>query len=793
MNAANSLYRKPQMPGYLGNYNWRSILLGLLLIIATNIVTTQHIASHFDYQPALGPPLFQIASLRLYAPYQWFPWILRFGSSADPLVRQPLLISTLIAAVGFALSLFVVAALNIHRNKKLTEDTEDLHGSARWATVHEVRNSGLVNQKHGVYIGALHDERTDSLEYLRHAGPEHILAFAPTRSGKGVGLVIPTLLAWEESAVIFDIKGENWDRTAGYRTAAGHVCFRFAPVEEHGARFNPLAEVRIGTLREVSDAQNIAEMLCRTGKESAQDEHWIKSATSLVTGLILHLCYVARRKNRFATLTELSNSLTPLMSDLTSPIDQEEMDTQQINVVREYFSQAMRTPHVDSTSYWNLRDGQKSLVHPVVLEKMQEMLNREDKEFSGVLSTAKTALILYSDPLVQRSIEDSDFTINDLKHFKYPVSLYLVVPPSDIERLKPLLRLIFTVTVNRLTEELEEVRNSKLQQTLKAGETFKARPDHRVLLLIDEFPTLGKMPIFQTAFAYIAGYGIKAYLITQDIEQLKDTYGNHESIISNCYIRIAFAPNKTETAEALSKMAGTATILRAAVSYSGSRTSPLATNVSTNVDHISRPLITVDELMRLPGPIKEGQGEAQRIVAPGAMLIFIAGQSPIFGKQPLYFQDPVLEKRSAITPPQTLFTIEHDGNILSAGRLYLTETSKSTRGLIQAPVRVQTATQLDPPHKPPSAAVAAAASASGGPPHNIASDKQIPTTPQVPIKGDNGMTEQDKAAATVSQQPSDPDEMQEIFAQLNEGVEKMDRNFRIHEQRRSSGAASNER
>jgi len=728
MSATNSLYRKPRTPGYLGNYNWRSILLGLLLIIATNVVTSQHIASHFDYQPALGPPLFQIASLRLYAPYKWFLWIIKFGSSADPLVRQPLLISTMIAAVGFAASLFIVAALNIHRNKKLTEDTEDLHGSARWANEEEIRNSGLVNQKHGVYIGAWHDEKTDSLEYLRHAGPEHILAFAPTRSGKGVGLVIPTLLAWEESAVIFDIKGENWDRTAGYRIAAGHLCFRFAPVEEHGARFNPLAEVRIGTLREVSDAQNM-----------------------------------------------------------------EEMDQQQMNVAREYFSQAMRTPHVDSTNYWNLRDGQKSLVHPVVLEKMQEMLNREDKEFSGVLSTAKTALFLYSDPLVQRSIEESDFTINDLKHFKYPVSLYLVVPPSDIERLKPLLRLIFTMTVNRLTEELEEVRNSKLRQALKPCETFKARPDHRVLLLIDEFPTLGKMPIFQTAFAYIAGYGLKAYLITQDIEQLKDTYGNHESIISNCHIRIAFAPNKTETAEALSKMAGTATILRAAVSYSGSRTSPLATNVSTNVDHISRPLITVDELMRLPGPIKEGQGEAQRIVAPGAMLIFIAGQSPIFGKQLLYFQDPVLEKRSAIKPPQTLFTIEHEGNILSAGRLYRTDASESTRGLIQGPVRVQTATQLEPPHKPSSTGVAAAASASGGPPHNIASDKQIPTTPQVPTKGDAGMKEQGETAPTITQQPQPTDEMQEIFAQLDEGMEEMDRNFRSHELQRNSGADANER
>jgi type IV secretory pathway TraG/TraD family ATPase VirD4 len=408
------------------------------------------------------------------------------------------------------------------------------------------------------------------------------------------------------------------------------------------------------------------------------------------------------------------------------------------------------------------------------------------------LSTAKTTLILYSDPLVQRSIEDSDFTINDLKHFKYPVSLYLVVPPSDIERLKPLLRLIFTMTVNRLTEELEEVRNSKLQQDLKSSETFKARPDHRILLLIDEFPTLGKMPIFQTAFAYIAGYGIKAYLITQDIEQMKDTYGNHESIISNCHIRIAFAPNKTETAEALSKMAGTATILRAAVSYSGSRTSPLATNVSTNVDHISRPLITVDELMRLPGPAKEGQGEAQRITAPGAMLIFIAGQSPIFGKQLLYFQDLVLQKRSAIKPPHTLFTIEHDGNVLSPGKLYRSEISTSTRGLVQTSIHDQTAAQIITTPLV-SATAAAASSSSGGPPHNISSDKQISTTPQVFEVGEDEMEEQAETAPAVSQQSATTDEMQEIFAQLDEGMEEMDRNIRVSELQRNTGAAANER
>jgi len=778
MSKSTPLYRKPMTPGYLGTYNWRSTLLGLFLILTTNIVTTQHIAAHFDYQPALGAPFFQVSSIRIYAPYKWFVWILHFGSSPNPLIREPLLYSTLITAIGFAATLFVVALLNIHQNRKLTENTEDLHGSARWANEEDIQQSGLTNQKHGVYIGAWHDEKADRLEYLKHAGPEHILAFAPTRSGKGVGLVIPSLLGWEGSAVIFDIKGENWDRTAGYRVAAGHVCFRFAPVEEHSARFNPLAEVRIGTLREVSDAQNIAEMLCRSGKESSHDEHWIKSATSLITGLILHLCYVAKRKNRFATLAELSNALTPLMSDLTMPLDLEGMDEQQVNVAREYFSQIMRTPHVESTSYWHLRDGQKTLVHPVVLEKMQEMLNREDKEFSGVLSTAKTTLILYSDPLVQRSIEESDFTINDLKHFKYPVSLYLVVPPSDIERLKPLLRLIFTMAVNRLTEELEEVRNSRIKEVLKKDEKFTPRPDHRLLLLIDEFPSLGKMPIFETAFAYIAGYGIKAYLITQDIEQIKDAYGNHESIISNCHIRIAYAPNKTETAEALSKMAGTTTILRAAVSYSGSRSSPLATNVSTNVDHISRPLITIDELMRLPGPVKEGQGEAQRIVSPGAMLIFIAGQSPIFGKQLLYFQDPTLSKRSAIRPPDRLFTIEHHGNILSPGSLHYASETTSTRGIIQGPKQANAPTLLEESTTTVAPASLPAATTTSGSSRTNADDCAI---------------EPAETAIGDDQTATSTDEMKEVFEQLEADMEEMDRDVQLYHQTKHNGAMTNDR
>src|ERR1035437_10489252 len=141
MSVSTPLYRKPMTPGYLGTYNWRSTLLGLLLFIATNIVATQHIAAHFDYQPALGAPLFQVSSISFYAPYKWFVWILRFGNSLNPAIRQPLLASTLITATGFAATLFVVALLNIHQNRKLTQNTEDLHGSARWANEEKIQHS----------------------------------------------------------------------------------------------------------------------------------------------------------------------------------------------------------------------------------------------------------------------------------------------------------------------------------------------------------------------------------------------------------------------------------------------------------------------------------------------------------------------------------------------------------------------------------------------------------------------------------------------------------------------------
>ena len=175
----------------------------------------------------------------------------------------------------------------------------------------DIEETNLLQAKQGVYVGGWHERSIKHLHYLRHNGPEHILAFAPTRSGKGVGIVIPTLLAWAESTVVYDIKGENWAKTAGFRSQAGQICFKFAPLEpESSSRFNPLAEIRLFADRDVSDAENMAEMLVRTGDDSPQDRYWLEAAVSITTGMILHVCYAAALDARQASLSQLAGVFT---------------------------------------------------------------------------------------------------------------------------------------------------------------------------------------------------------------------------------------------------------------------------------------------------------------------------------------------------------------------------------------------------------------------------------------------------------------------------------------------------
>lgn len=519
------------------------------------------------------------------------------------LENYPKIVSLGTVAVGIA------AMCYLRLRRRSPNYIGDLHGSAAWATESEVLKEGKFDD--GVYIGG-YKRSNGTVAYLRHNGPEHLIAFAPSRSGKGVGLILPTLLSWRESCFVIDIKGENYALTSGWRrNHAGNTVIKFDPtdIECNGARFNPLEEIRLGTEHEIQDVQNIVTMVVDPDGTGLND-HWQKTGSALLVGAILHSLYVGKKEQTATTLKDIS--------DLLSDPDRAFTDV---------LNDMLKTKHTDEGT------------HEVVAKSAREMLNKAPNESSGVLSTALSYLSLYRDPIVAKNTSASDFKIRDLMNHDKPVSLYLIVPPSDISRINPLTRLIVNQVIRTLTSEKVQFRSGRPVKNYK----------HRLLLQLDEFPALGKLEIFEESLAYIAGYGLKAYIIVQDLEQLYKKYKKTESIVSNCHIRIAYAPNKVETAEAISKMLGTKTVIKEAISESGKNWSMAGKSYSRSYQEVKRPLMTADEVMRLPGAKKNKVGE---IVEAGDMIISISGQRPIYGKQILHFQDKFFLEASKIVAPK---------------------------------------------------------------------------------------------------------------------------------------------
>lgn len=489
-------------------------------------------------------------------------------------------------------------------------DAETLHGSARWADKADLKNSGLL-ESDGVTVGGWKNR------VLRHNGPEHVLCFAPPRSGKGVGLVLPTLLEWQHSCVVFDIKGENFALSAGWRASTGQRVLRFDPAGRGGARFNPLEEVRKGTDYELMDCQNIAEMIVDPDGSASggKDSFFSNSAKEWLTAAMLHVIYrIESEQNRPASLADVNFILCG------GHLHGQDDDG---SIIEAVLSEMMAWEH-----------GRES-VDKEVGRCAGDMLGRAPEERSGVQSTARVQLALYADPIVAVNTARSDFSIAELMNGEAPLSLYVVIPPPDIDRLRPLIRILFNVMLKKLTASME----------FDGGRSV-AGYRHRLLLLMDEFTSIGKLEIFQKGMAFMTGYGLKAYIIVQDLSQLQQAYGKDESVTSSCHIRIAYAPNKIETARTLSDMAGKTTIVQKKRSRSG-RGSKGGGSMSDSLSETARPLITPDECTQLPGAQKNRNGD---IVKPGAMLIFPAGQRPIYGRQRLYFMEKELLRRAQIPP-----------------------------------------------------------------------------------------------------------------------------------------------
>jgi type IV secretion system protein VirD4 len=555
---------------------WGQVLLVGAVVLAFLWAATEWTAWQLGFQPQLGLPWFALVGWPFYEPAAFFWWWFAYDAYAHHIFVE----GGFVAAAGGIAAIAVAVAMSVWRAREAKRITT--YGSARWAAKREIRRAKLLNPN-GVIIGRWQDH------YLRHDGPEHVLCFAPTRSGKGVGLVVPTLLTWPGSAIVHDIKGENWTLTAGWRARFGRVLL-FDPTNPESAAYNPLLEIRRGEW-EVRDAQNIADVLVDPEGALERRNHWEKTSHSLLVGAILHVLYAEPDK----TLAGVANFL----SDPRRPIDTT-------------LDAMMTTPHL----------GERG-VHPVVASAARELLNKSANERSGVLSTAMSFLGLYRDPVVAGVTRQCDWRIRDLVEGDSPATLYLVVPPSDISRTKPLVRLLLNQIGRRLTEKLE----ANLRR-------------HRLLLMLDEFPALGKLDFFESTLAFMAGYGIKSFLIAQSLNQIEKAYGPNHSILDNCHVRVSFATNDERTAKRVSDALGTTTELRAMRNYAGHRLSPWLGHLMVSRQETPRALMTPGEVMQLP---------------PDDELVMVSGCPPIRGKKARYYEDPQLHAR--ILPPRTATAI----------------------------------------------------------------------------------------------------------------------------------------
>jgi type IV secretion system protein VirD4 len=536
--------------------------LGILLVASVIgcWCATEYVAEGFADQPQLGTPWCWIAGHAIYQPFAYFVWLNRWNAYAPH--RFDLALFWL---YGIVLAGLLIAILfNVWRARGSAVATT--YGSARWASHDDIERSGLLGRG-GVVLGL-----TERGEYLTHDGPEHIEVTAPSRSGKGVGIVVPTLLSWRGSVIVNDIKGENWTLTAGYRRQFGYV-LAFNPTSRETCRFNPLMEVRPGD-NEVRDAQNICDMIVDPDGKGKPD-HWSKEADAWLLAVILHVLYA-----------EPDKTLGGVARFLNDPD----------RSIHEQLEAMLVTPHLTTGP------------HPVVAIGARAMLNKSANERSGVHSTARSFFSLYLDPVVAAAVSESDFRIADMMQAKHPLSLYLVSPPSDKSRLRPLFRLLLNQICRRLTEELNPPANK-----------------HRLLLLPDEFPSLGRLDFFEDTLGFVAGYGIKVLMVAQSVNQIVRFYGQNNTVMDGAHVHVYFAPNTEETAKKISDLLGTKTEIHTQENFAGHRLAPWLGHVMVSRQHSARPLLTPGEVRELPSTDE---------------LVIVAGLPPIRAKKLRFYDDP---------------------------------------------------------------------------------------------------------------------------------------------------------
>jgi possible conjugal transfer protein traG len=441
---------------------------------------------------------------------------------------------------------------------------------------------------------------------------------ARSGGGKGVAVVIPSLITWKGSTLVNDIKGENWLYTAAYRKSLGHKVFRFEAtadgIEKVSCHYNPMVEIRKGTVYEYQDAKNIA--LAIVSPDRTKDPFFAPSAGVYLTAVILHVLYMV--KSRIANLADVYNFIT-------SPQFTEDQKLQQM-INSEHNSDGAEDLFYNIyNDVTILKTGEElPRTHPSVSKIGAEMADRADKERSGIISCAKIDLEAFIVPTIARNTAYSDFRISDLMNSEVPMDLYFVTAPNSVDITAVLLKLFITQILYILTDSME---------LNKQGENIAFK--HRLLLLLDELTAIGKVDMLHKAISYIRGWGMKALIIIQDMKQLKEVYGENNSFLGNMSTTLYYTTNDVDTAKYVETRLGNKTEKILTKSYSQGL---LFKKMNYSESYVGRPLMRAEEVHTMDE--KE-------------VIILSAGKNPIHGKQARWYEIDEFKNRLA---RETYFT-----------------------------------------------------------------------------------------------------------------------------------------
>ena len=470
-----------------------------------------------------------------------------------------------------------------------------LHGDARFANTSEVARAGLLSrqqQQPGILIGRYRGR------FLSLPGQLSVMLSAPTRSGKGVGVVVPNLLNWPDSVVVLDIKGENYDITAGYRAEHGQAVYAFSPFDDaaRSHRWNPLSSVRISPLHRVGDLLAIGQVFFPNDVGGTSSEAFFNDqARNLFLGLGLLLLETPELPRTIGEMLRQSSGKGRSIKDHLSELIAERSGTTEIEA--------------------------SSPLSQECIDALQRLLSNSDNTMSSVVATFNAPLTIFADAIVDAATSSDDFSLDDVR--RRPMSIYVRIPPNRLASARPLLNLFFSQLVSLNTRSLPEQ-----DPTLK----------RQCLLVNDEFTTMGRVSIIVSAAAFLAGYNLRLLTVVQAMSQLDATYGEKDarSFATNHGLQILFAPRDQRDADEYSAMLGHFTERATSRGRSRSLGQHGQSSVSTNDSQQRRALL-------FPQEFKE--------IGSERLVIILENCKPILGEKIRYHRDKVFANRLR-RPPQ---------------------------------------------------------------------------------------------------------------------------------------------